>query len=240
MIAARGVAKAFGRRTVLRDVDLALDGPGLIRVEGPNGAGKSTLLRLLAGISRPTRGRVETAAPRAFVPERFRATGALRAGELLRLTHADPVLGVDALLGRPMAALSQGQAQRVALAAALGRATALVILDEPFTALDARAAGDVESLIAARAGEALVLLADHEARLAPTGRIGVADGTATILDAAVEPRVRIRTGPATAPPLPGAQRDGEGWLVELDRAEVQDALATLLAAGIEVRELRPL
>lgn len=148
MIAARGVAKSFGRRTVPRDVDLTLDGPGLIRVEGANGAGKSTLLRLLAGISRPTRGQVETAAPRAFVPERFRATGALRAGELLRLTQAEPVLGIDDLLARPMAALSQGQAQPVALAAALGRAPALVILDEPFTALDADAAGALESLIA--------------------------------------------------------------------------------------------
>jgi ABC-type multidrug transport system ATPase subunit len=90
VIAARAVTKAFGRRTVLRDVDLTLDGPVLIRVEGANGAGKSTLLRLLAGISRPTRGRVETITPRAFVPERFQATGALRAGELLKLTRAEP------------------------------------------------------------------------------------------------------------------------------------------------------
>ena len=181
-----------------------------------------------------------TSAPRAFVPERFRATGALRVRELLRLTRATPVLGVDDLLGRPMATLLQGQAQRVALAAALGRDAGLVIFDEPFTALDARAAGELESLIAARAGEALILLADHEARLVPTGRIGVADGTATLLAATVEPRVRIRTGPVATPPLPGAERDGDGWLVALDRAQAQEALRTLLAAGVEVRELRPL
>jgi hypothetical protein len=81
----RGVAKAFGRRMVLQAVDLELDVRGIVRVEGANGAGKSTLLRLLAGVTRPTRGRVEADGPRAFVPERFRATGALRAGELLRL-----------------------------------------------------------------------------------------------------------------------------------------------------------
>ena len=54
---AHGVAKAFGRRTVLAGIDLELAGPGVVRFEGANGAGKSTLLRVLAGISRPTRGR---------------------------------------------------------------------------------------------------------------------------------------------------------------------------------------
>ena len=76
------VAKAFGRGpVVLRVAELELAGPALVRVEGANGAGKSTLLRLLAGVTRPTRGRVDwTGEGRAFVPERFRATGALRAG----------------------------------------------------------------------------------------------------------------------------------------------------------------
>ena len=46
---AHGVAKAFGRRTVLAGIDLELAGPGVVRFEGANGAGKSTLLRVLAG-----------------------------------------------------------------------------------------------------------------------------------------------------------------------------------------------
>ena len=179
-VRARGVAKAFGRGpAVLRVAELELAGPGLVLVEGPNGAGKSTLLRLLAGVTRPTRGRVEwTGAGRAFVPERFRATGALRAGQLLSLAGAEALLGVAELTRRPMAALSQGQAQRVALAAALGRPAAVVVLDEPFTALDAAAAGELERLLAARARESLVILADHEGRLSPTARVLVADGEA--------------------------------------------------------------
>jgi hypothetical protein len=113
-----------------------------------------------------------------------------------------------------------------------------VVLDEPFTALDADAAGALETLLTARAAEALVLVADHEARLAPATRVRVADGTATIVTG--EERVRIRTGRAAATPLPGATRDGEGWLAELPRSQVQEALAALLTAGVEIREVRPL
>jgi ABC-type Mn2+/Zn2+ transport system ATPase subunit len=180
-VQARDVAKAFGRGpVVLRVDDLALQGPALVRVEGANGAGKSTLLRLLAGVTRPTRGRVEwSGSGRAFLPERFRAAGALRAGELLSLAGAEPLLGVEELARRPMGALSQGQAQRVALAAALGQPAALVVLDEPFTALDRDAGAELERLLAARARESLVILADHEERLVPTARVAVAGGSAS-------------------------------------------------------------
>jgi ABC-type Mn2+/Zn2+ transport system ATPase subunit len=178
-VQAVGVAKAFGRAVVLRVDELTLAGPALVRVDGANGAGKSTLLRLLAGVTRPTRGRIEwTGDGRAFVPERFRATGALRAGELLSLAGAAPLLGAEELARRPMAALSQGQAQRVALAAALGRPATTIVLDEPFAALDTDAAAELERLLLARAREALVVLADHEDRLAPDARVLVADGSA--------------------------------------------------------------
>ena len=165
---------------VLRVAELELAGPALVRVEGANGAGKSTLLRLLAGITRPTRGRVDwTGEGRAFVPERFRATGSLRAGRAADGWPApNAVLGAADLAGRQMAALSQGQAQRVALAAALGRPAALLVLDEPFTALDAAAADELERLLTARARESLVVLADHEGRLSPDARVLVTDGEA--------------------------------------------------------------
>jgi ABC-2 type transport system ATP-binding protein len=176
-----GLAKAFGRGPAVLRVDaLELAGPALVRVEGANGAGKSTLLRLLAGVTRPTRGRIAWCGEgRAFVPERFRATGALRVGELLALAGAGALLGVAELADRRMAALSQGQAQRVALAAALGRPAAVVVLDEPFTALDAEAAGELERLLLERARESLVILADHEERLAPAARVVVAGGEAS-------------------------------------------------------------
>jgi hypothetical protein len=52
--------------------------------------------------------------------------------------------------------------------------------------------------------------------------------------------MRIRTGPSATAPLAGAEPDGEGWIAELPRAEAQAALAEVLAADVEVREVRPL
>src|SRR5204862_5399205 len=64
VIVARGVAKRYGRKRVLADVDLELRAGELLLVTGPNGAGKTTLLRLLAGLAAPTAGELEHAIER--------------------------------------------------------------------------------------------------------------------------------------------------------------------------------
>jgi hypothetical protein len=83
-----------------------------------------------------------------------------------------------------------------------------------------------------------VIVADHEARLIPTARVVVAGGIAALARADEVARVRIRTGPGAAPE--GAQRDGDGWILELPRDEAQAVLGQLVRAGIEIREVRPL
>ncbi len=163
-IAARGVAKRFAGGAALCDLDLDLAAGASLAVVGPNGAGKSTLLRLLAGLARPSAGRI---AIDGRPPTDRRARAAL--GYLGHATLLSPSLtvrenlifaarlyrvaapreraaeqlareGLEPLAERRAGALSRGQAQRVAIARALIHAPALVLLDEPFTGLDRGAA----------------------------------------------------------------------------------------------------
>ncbi len=163
-IAARSVTKRFAGAPALEGLDLDLAAGASLAVVGPNGAGKSTLLRLLAGLARPSAGRIEID---GRPPTDRRARAAL--GYLGHATLLSPTLtvrenlifagrlygvaapreraaaqiaseGLEAIADRRAGDLSRGQAQRAAIARALIHAPALVLLDEPFTGLDRGAA----------------------------------------------------------------------------------------------------
>jgi iron(III) transport system ATP-binding protein len=206
------VGKAFGGPPVLDGVNLTVPAGSLTAVLGPSGCGKTTLLRLVAGFDDPDTGTIilggrtvaglgrpvrpqqrrvgyvaqegalfphlDVAANITFgLPRDQRRRGA-RATELMALVGLEPELA-----GRLPSELSGGQQQRVALARALGPRPELVLLDVPFSALDAGLRGQTRVAVAAalRAAGATAVLVTHDQDEA----LSMADQLAVLRDGVV-------------------------------------------------------
>jgi iron(III) transport system ATP-binding protein len=159
-IDAKGVEKAFGRTRAVAGASLRVPSGELVALLGPSGSGKTTLLRVIAGFERPDAGRVAIAGrPVAgngtwVEPESRRIGMVFQDGALFphltvagnvafgaaRGERVDECLELVGLAGRAGSyphELSGGERQRVALARALAADPEVVLLDEPFAALDA-------------------------------------------------------------------------------------------------------
>ena len=187
-ISTRSLAKRFGSRTAVDDVTLDVPQGAFLCVLGANGAGKTTLLRLLATLCRPTSGSASICGiDIAERPEAARAEIGLVAHE--SMLYADltatenlefwaSLHGVDdpsrrirelldavGLAHRSLDAVrtfSRGMTQRLAIARALVADPAVVLLDEPHTGLDARAAETLDALVASERAQRTFVMVSHD------------------------------------------------------------------------------
>jgi ABC-type Mn2+/Zn2+ transport system ATPase subunit len=227
------VSFRYGRRAdwVLFGVTVGIDGGETVVVRGRNGAGKSTLLQLIAGVLRPTRGRIlDRPARVGWVPERFPAEQPFTVSGYLSAMAAvtgsgSPEPWIERLGLAPfrtvrLGELSKGTAQKVGLAQALIADPDLLVLDEPWEGLDASARDlvpDIVSEVVAAGGA--VLVSDHRgetARLPGATEWTVEDG-------------RVAAGRTVA---------AASWLIEVAAGDGAAAVASLRAAGHQIIRVR--
>ncbi|GGN93028.1 ABC transporter ATP-binding protein [Nocardia rhizosphaerihabitans] len=209
-----GLRKAFGDKTVLDGVDLTIRRGEFVVLLGPSGTGKTTLLRLLTGLEVPDAGEVLVPARRTTVYQEPRLIPSKRvlANVIvgLRRTKAQREAGLRALSevhldgksGQWPATLSGGEAQRAALARALIREPELLLLDEPFAALDALTRLQMQDLVGdlvARHRPAVLMVThdvDEAIRLAD--RVIILDHGRFAVDEVIDlPRPRDHAAPET-------------------------------------------
>ena len=181
MIRARGLEKRYGRRRALASVDVDLPRDGVLVVTGPNGSGKTTLLRLLAGLAAPTRGSLDVGVDRSRLgflghePLVYRELTALENldlfGRLYRVAERRERTGM--LLERfglwearneRVSAYSRGMTQRLALCRALLHEPDLLVLDEPYAALDEQGAALLDRELVELHGLRTMVVSTHEPR----------------------------------------------------------------------------
>jgi ABC-type multidrug transport system ATPase subunit len=185
VIRARGLERRYGSKRVLRGLDLDVERGAFVVVTGANGSGKTTLLRLVAGLAAPTAGELDVAAARgelgflghdALVYRELTALENLALyARLYRVPEARERVGM--LLERfglwevrneRADTYSRGTLQRLALCRALLHDPTVLLLDEPFSGLDAEGAELLDRELLERRGHATFLVATHDpVRLAP-------------------------------------------------------------------------
>ena len=273
-VEARGLVKTFGDFRAVGGIDLSVPTGSIYGILGPNGAGKTTLLRTLLGIIDPDEGERHLLGESAplrmanvvgYLPEErglypsmkaFEAIafmGALRGLPLREGRQRARALleehGLGAAVEKPIRSLSKGMAQTVQLLGTIVHSPRLIVLDEPFSGLDAINQGKLETLIRRQAQDGVTVLFSthviaHAERLCE--RIAIVAGGRIRFEGSVEtarnrlrPQVRLETryhdGPWRAAFPPDTHVDGRVWQFPLPDTGIEPVLEALVAgqAGIE-------
>jgi iron(III) transport system ATP-binding protein len=226
-----GLSKSFGPNTVLREVDLNVASGSLVAILGPSGSGKTTLLRLVCGFERADGGTIRIGddivsdRSRHVAPEQRHIGYVAQEGGLFpHLSVADNIVfGLPRsqrkarhrvaelleLVGLPATyadrapqALSGGEQQRISVARALAPSPGLVLLDEPFSSLDAGLRAEtrqaVASALAAVGATALLVTHDQPEALSMGHRVAVLWGGRLVQIASPETLYRLPADPALA------------------------------------------
>ncbi|WP_199192748.1 ABC transporter ATP-binding protein [Allosphingosinicella deserti] len=275
-IEAKGLFKAFDGKTAVDGVDIAVPQGSIYGILGPNGAGKTTTLRMLLGIIDPDRGErrllghdapLDVAGQVGYLPEErglyqsmsaresIAFIGALRGLPLsVGRARAEGLLrdnGLGDYVDKPIKALSKGMAQTVQLFGTIVHRPKLIVLDEPFSGLDAINQGRLEALIRdeAAAGATVIFsthVIAHAERLCE--RVAIIAGGRIRFEGTVEdarnrlrPQVRLRTRNAEGPWRAAFPSDTKKidslWHFELPESGIEPLLKALIDGGAGIEEL---
>ncbi len=275
-ITATDLVKDFGGKRAVDGVSLTVPAGSIYGILGPNGAGKTTTLRMLLGIIDPSSGNstllghdrpLQAARQVGYLPEErglypamhcadaIAFMGALRGLPLREGKRRGRALledhGLGAWAAKPIRDLSKGMAQTVQLLGTIVHTPRLIVLDEPFSGLDAINQGKLEALIKRQAAAGTTVIFSthviaHAERLCERVAI-IAEGRVAfegLVDEArdrLRPVVRLRTRAADGPwrsalPL-DAQLDAGEWTFALSPGGPEPLLRALLDGGAGIQTL---
>jgi ABC-2 type transport system ATP-binding protein len=275
-IEAKGLFKSFDGKPAVSGVDIAVPEGSIYGILGPNGAGKTTTLRMLLGIIEPDEGErrllgngspLEMARVVGYLPEERGLYPAMKAREAIAFMGALRGLPLDVgrrrgeilmrenglgdYVDKPIKSLSKGMAQTIQLFGTIVHKPKLIVLDEPFSGLDAINQGRLEHMIRdeAAAGTTVIFsthVIHHAERLCE--RVAIIAGGRVRFEGLVSdardrlrPQVRLKTAAADGKwrsALPkDARLEDDHWSFELPGSGIEPLLKALLAGEAGIEEL---
>jgi ABC-2 type transport system ATP-binding protein len=276
-IEARGLFKAFDGKTAVDGIDIAVPKGSIYGILGPNGAGKTTTLRMLLGIIDPDDGDrtllgherpIEAAHLVGYLPEERGLYPMMTAREAIAFMGALRGLPLDTgrrrgeqmlrenglgdYVNKPIKSLSKGMAQTVQLFGTIVHQPKLIVLDEPFSGLDAINQGRLENMIRDEAAQGATVIFSthviaHAERLCE--RIAIIAGGKMRFEGRVKdardrlrPQVTLVTRTSDGPwraalPADAARTEDGAWHFELPKGGIEPILTALVQGGAGIEEL---